>query len=520
MTWEKEVKIIHERRKQAKAQGGVEAVARQHAKKVSTVRERIASVLDNGSFREHGEAAGEAEYDEVTGGLICFTPSNYVVGIGTINGRKVVVGGEDFTVKGGSPNPSGFRKSVYSEDIALKYKLPLIRFHEGGGGSVAGSGGKHTRPSGDPALTRPRFLSMARTLQTAPVVTCAIGPVAGMPAARLCAAHFSVMVEGKAQILIGGPKIVERALGEKLTKEELGGADIHLKNGVVNNGAASEAEAFEQIARFLSYLPNNIWELPPVQASDDSSARCEEGLLSIIPRDRRQPYNIRKLLKLVVDNNSFFELTRRYGSGQITGLARLGGYPVGILANDCYFYAGAMNAEGAQKVRRFVELCDQFHLPIVSFVDEPGFMIGSQSERSGTIRYGAETIMAVMRSRVPWVSIMIRKAYGVAAAAHFGPYGTVFTWPSVEQGPLPVEGGVAVAYAREIAAAPNPNKRRQELEEQMASRQSPFPRSESFSVQELLDPRETRPRLCEWVELIWPTLAQLRSPGGSPAWPV
>ena len=249
--------------------------------------------------------------------------------------------------------------------------------------------------------------------------------------------------------------------------------------------------------------------MPPRESNGDPTDRIEEALLKIIPRDRRQPYNIRQLLKLIVDNDSFFELTRGYGSGQVTGLARLGGCPVGVLANDCHFYAGAMNAQGAQKVRRFVEMCDQFHLPIVSFVDEPGFMIGSQSERSGTIRYGAEAIMTVMRSRVPWVSIMIRKAYGVAAAAHFGPYGTVFTWPSMEQGPLPIEGGVAIAYGREIEAAPDPEARRQELETLLASRQSPFPRSESFSVQELLDPRETRPRLCQWIDLVWPGLKQL-----------
>ncbi|MCH9670927.1 MAG: propionyl-CoA carboxylase [Gammaproteobacteria bacterium] len=519
MTWEKEANEIHRRRELAKSQGGPEAVARQHGKGLSTIRERVDQVLDAGTFREHGEAAGEAEYDDA-GNLVGFTPPNYVVGVGQINGRKVIVGGEDFTVKGGSPNPSGLRKSVYSEDIAIKYKLPLIRFHEGGGGSVGGPGGKRSGPTGDPALSRPRFLSMARALETAPVVTCAIGPVAGMPAARLCASHFAVMAEGVSQVLIGGPKVVERALGETLTKEELGGADIHLRNGVVNNGTKTEAAAFDEIAQFLSYMPSNVWELPPVESATDPVDRVEEKLIGIIPRDRRQPYNIRQLLKLVLDKDSFFEMTRRYGPGQVTGLARLGGFPVGVLANDCHFYAGAMNADGAQKVRRFVELCDQFHLPIVSFVDEPGFMIGSQSERSGTIRYGAETIMSVMRSRVPWVSIMVRKSYGVAAAAHYGPYGTVFTWPSVEQGPLPIEGGVAVAYGREIAAAPDPEARRKELEELLASRQSPFPRSESFSVQELLDPRETRPRLCEWVELVWPSLKALIPPNVAPPWPV
>ena len=509
MSWETEVDGIHQRRALAKEMGGAAGIARQHAKGVSTIRERIDGVLDPGTFREHGEGAGEPEYDDA-GNLTGFTPPNYVVGIGRIEGRAVAVGGEDFSLRGGSPNPSGLRKSLYIEDLALKFKLPLVRFHEGGGGSVAGPSGERKRgPAGDPVLTRPRFISLAETLATVPVVTCGIGPVAGLPAARLCASHFSVMVEPSTQVLIGGPAIVERALGEKLTKEELGGANVHLRNGVVNNGAKDEADAFGQMRRFLDYLPANIWELPPDRPSEDDPSRSEEALLDIVPRNRRKPFDMRRVLSLVLDRESFFEISPRYGRGQITGLARLDGHPVGVLANDGRFYAGAMDADGAQKVRRFVELCDQFHLPIVSFVDEPGFMIGSASERSGTMRHGAEAIVSVMRTQVPWVSVMVRKAYGVAAVAHFGPYATVFSWPSVEQGPLPIEGGVAVAYRRQIAAAPEPEKLRRELEERLRAAQSPFPRSESFSVQELLDPRETRPALCEWLALAKPTLAHL-----------
>ncbi len=520
MSWDAEVKEIHERRALAKAMGGEAGIERQRHKGVSTIRERIDGLLDEHSFREHGEGAGEPEYDD-EGNLVSLTAPNYVVGVGKINGRPVVVGGEDFSLRGGSPNPSGLRKSIYVEDISLKFKLPLIRFHEGGGGSVAGPSGKRNRgPSGDPVLSRPRFISLAQTMSTVPVVTCGIGPVAGLPAARLCAAHFSVMVEPTTQVLIGGPAIVERALGEKLTKQELGGPQIHLRNGVVNNGAKDEAQAFELMGQFLSYMPQNIWELPPEIVSDDDPGRTEEALLNIVPRDRRKPFDMRKALRLILDRDSVFEMSPLYGRGQITALARLDGHPVGVLANDGKFYAGSMDADGAQKVRRFVEMCDQFHLPIVSFVDEPGFMIGSASEKSGTIRYGAEVIVAVMRTRVPWVSVMVRKSYGVAAVAHFGPYATVFSWPSVEQGPLPIEGGVAVAFGREIAAAEDPDTKRRELEERLAAGQSPFPRAESFSVQELLDPRETRPALCEWLSLAKPSLKLLLPPPQARPWPI
>ena len=503
--WRAEVEELHRRRELAKAQGGPEGIARQRRRGLSTIRERIDGLLDPGTFREHGEGAGEPAHDDA-GRLIGFTPPNYVVGAGRIDGRPVVVGGEDFTLRGGSPNASGLRKSIYVEDLALKLKLPLIRFHEGGGGSVTGAGKRG--PAGEPVLTRNRFISMARTLETAPVATAAIGAVAGMPAARLCAAHFSVMTPNS-QVLVGGPALVERAVGERFTKEELGGPDVHLPNGVVHNLAEDEADAFAQVRTFLGYLPSNVWELPPVAACADDTGRTEDALLDIVPRDRRKPFDMRRLVRLVLDEGTWFEMGRRFGPGQITGLARLAGHPVGVLGNDGRHYAGAMTAEGAQKVRRFAELCEQFHLPVVSFVDEPGFMIGRDAERAGTIRHGTEAIMAVMRTRVPWVSVMVRKSYGVAAAAHYGPYGTVFSWPSVEQGALPLEGGVAIAFGREIAAAEDPEARRRELEAEFAARQSPFPRAESFAVQELLDPRETRPALAEWLELVRPSLRLL-----------
>ena len=193
-------------------------------------------------------------------------------------------------------------------------------------------------------------------------------------------------------------------------------------------------------------------------------------------------------------------------------MARLAGRPIGVMANDNRFWAGAMDAAGSQKIRRFVDFCDTFHLPIVSFVDEPGFMIGTESEQAGTIRYGAAAIFAVMQSRVPWASVIVRKAYGVAAAAHFGPGGTVLSWPSAETGALPVEGGVAVAFRRDIAAASDPEARRRELEEQFFAAKSPFPRAEGFGVHDLIDPRRTRPTLCRWVEAVEPLLASQLGP--------
>ena len=223
--------------------------------------------------------------------------------------------------------------------------------------------------------------------------------------------------------------------------------------------------------------------------------------MTIIPEDRRKTYNMRKLLKMVIDKDTFFEMSKKYGSSLITGLGRLNGKTVGILANDCMYYAGAMTAEAALKLRRFVDFVNTFNISVISFVDEPGFMIGPDSEKSGTIRHGTSAISAVMQSEIPWASIIVRKVFGVAGAAHFAPDGYVLSWPSAETGALPVEGGVAIAFKNEIENSNDPDKKRKELEELLAKRSSPFPRSENFSVHELIDPRETRLKLISWLEL-------------------
>ncbi|MDJ0949337.1 MAG: carboxyl transferase domain-containing protein [Alphaproteobacteria bacterium] len=505
MSWRKQVEEIERKRARAQQLGGEDAVKRQHDKGRLTVRERIDALLDQGSFQEIGAGAGAAERDP-SGALTGFTPANFVLGFGKIDGRPCIVGGEDFTSKGGSPNEAGLRKSIYTEELACQYRVPLVRLHEGGGGSVAGTG---SRTVGNPVFTPPRFRSVARALATVPVASAALGPVAGMPAARLVASHFTVMTRETAQVMVAGPAVVERALNRTHRKEELGGAEMHTRNGVVDNLAEDEADALDQIRRFLSYLPQNIWEPAPVLPADDDPDRREEKLLSLVPESRRQGYDMRALIDLVVDRGTFFEMTAGYGRGQITGLARLNGQPVGVFANDCMVYAGAMTAAGSQKVRRFVSMCETFHLPVVALVDEPGFMIGLEAERAGTIRYGVEAALAVADCTVPWASVIVRKSFGVAALAHYGPGAFVLAWPSAEIGAVPAEGGVAVAFGREIAAADDPEARRVALEAAMASQQSSVPRAESFSVHELIDPRETRPALCRWVERVQPLLRAL-----------
>ncbi len=514
MSWQKEADELARKRALAREQGGAEAVARQHGKGRLTIRERIAAMLDEGSFRELGAAAGEAQRDE-EGTLTGFAPANFVLGFGKVQGCRCVVGGEDFTLAGGSPNEAGLRKSIYAEHLAVTHRVPLIRLHEGAGGSVTGPGSKI---AGQPVYAPPRFQSVGEAMATVPVATAALGAVAGLPASRLVASHFSVMTENSL-VLVAGPALVARALGKRPSKEALGGPQVHARNGTVDNLAPDEEAAFAEIRRFLSYLPANVWEPLPRTPADDPPDRRAEELIEIVPRNRRRLYDMRKVIALVLDEGSFFEIGRLYGQGVITGFARLSGHPVGVFANDCWHLAGAMTAAGAQKTRRFIELCDTFHVPVLSLVDEPGFMIGAEAEQAATIRFGTAAVLAAAGCSVPWASVIVRKCHGVAAVAHFGPDAYVLAWPSAEMGALPVEGGVAVAFGRKIAEADDPAAERERLEAEMLARQSPEPRAETFSIHEVIDPRETRPLLCEWIERVQPLLPPLAGPRRFPVRP-
>jgi acetyl-CoA carboxylase carboxyltransferase component len=268
---------------------------------------------------------------------------------------------------------------------------------------------------------------------------------------------------------------------------------------MVDNVAEDEADALRQAQRFLSYLPSHRGELAPRFEIGDRPNRCEEALLEIVPRARRRAYKMRSLIRLVVDEGSFFEMGAGWGRNQIAGLARLDGFPAGVIANDCHHAGGSMTADGAAKLRRFIELCDLFHLPIVSFIDEPGFAIGREAEAAATLRAGMNTMFTALQSRVPWFACVVRRSYGVAQGIHLGPGATVVAWPSAMSGALPVESGVALAFRREIESADDPEARRIELEEEMARAQSILPRAEELGVHDLIDPRHTRPVVCEWI---------------------
>lgn len=505
MSWQDEVEAIEKRRELAKEHGGAEAVAQHRERGRLPVRERINALIDPGSLREHGSVSGVGEEDD-TGALKSFGPANVVTGVAKIDGRPVVVCGDDFTIGGAAYSAVGIKKGIYGDELAARLRLPMVRLLEGGGAKISGALGAKGRSGYDLTNASPSNVVMAKTLSTAPVVCAALGPVAGFPAARLVASHLSIMTRDTAHVMIGGPVLVERATGERLDKAALGGADVHLRSGVVDNAAEDEADVWRQTRAFLGYLPTNVDERAPVIDTGDPRDRREEMLLSVVPRERRRVYKMRRIIDSVVDRDSFFEMAPLYGRSTITGLARLEGRSVGVFANDPYFLGGSMSASSARKLRRFIEMCDLFNLPIVTFVDQPGFLIGSEGEQTATIRFGVETLLSAMQSRVPWASVIVRKSFGVAAGIHLGPGGMTFAWPSAEFGAMPIEGGVALAYRRELAEAEDPEARRREIEDELAMAQSVFPRAEEFGVHELIDPRTTRPALCDWLDSVEPAL--------------
>ncbi len=502
MSWQPELDDIARRRAMAAELGGAERVARHRANGRLTVRERIDLLVDEGSFQEFGSITGVPEYDEA-GALRHLLPTNVVCGLARIGGRQVFVTGDDFTVRGGA-NDGGLRdKFVFAETFARRWRLPLVRLVDGtgGGGSV-----KHLETQGRTYLPDvPQFTAMADALAEIPVVALGLGSVAGMGAARVCASHYSQMVTGTSQLFAAGPPVVERT-GEQVDKETLGGASIHAANGTIDDRVAEEAEAFARARSFLSYLPSSVHEAPGRAPCDDPVGRREERLISAIPRNERQVYKIRPILDAVFDVGSVFETGRGWGKSVVTALARLDGWPVAVLASDPYHYGGAWTADACRKAVRLTDLAQTFHLPVVHFVDIPGFLIGTQAEQSGIMRAGSQALVAIRQNRTPWCAIMIRKAFGMAALTQRnGSEAFVrYAWPSAQWGSLPIAGGVQAAYRRDIEASDDPDRTRAEIEARLAKFQSPIRTAEAFGIEEIIDPRDTRRMLCEFAAMAAP----------------
>jgi propionyl-CoA carboxylase beta chain len=401
---------------------------------------------------------------------------------------------------------------VLAEKIAHDYRMPLVRLVDGTGG-----GGSVKMLEKDPRTyipETPGWEWVVANLASVPVVSLALGPCAGLGAGRVAASHYSLMVKGLSQVFVAGPPVA-KAIGEEIDKERLGGWEIQARNGVVDDAVDTEEQAFAAAGRFLSFLPASIDDLPQRSRPTDPVDRRDPGLVSIVPRDRRVPYKMRRVLDGVLDRDTFFEMGRDWGRGVITGLARLDGYPVAVLAGDPMFLAGAWTPDACRKIIRFVDLAQTFHLPLVHFVDCPGFAVGARHEKGAVVRLGVQAMAAIYQARIPICAVVVRQAYGLAGSAMFNPTRAKmrFCWPSGDWGSLPMDGGVEAAFKRELESCPHPEERLAELKAWMEGLRSPFRTAEAFYAEEIIDPCDTRPRICEWAGLAQRTLER-----GASAW--
>ena len=509
MTWQKELEELRQREKLAEQMGGEAKVARQHARGKMDARARLAALCDDGSFREIGKISGKGSYD-AEGNLEGVLPAPFLFGKATIHGRPVVATADDFTIRGGAADAGIKRKMVQAERMAHELKLPIIRMIDGTGGGGSVKTLEQIGATYIPAV--PGWSDVVQNLDTVPVVALALGPTAGLGAARIVASHYSIMVRGLSQMFAAGPAVVDglgasykSAADHQQAKEELGGSNIHTRNGVVDDEVSSEAEAFARARHFLSFMPEYAGHAARRAECSDPVDRREEELLSLVPRDPKQVYSMRRCMDMLFDQGTVFEIGRMWGRAAITALARLDGWPVAVVASDPSFLGGSWEAKTSEKVERFVKLADQFRLPIVHLVDNPGFMIGREAEMAGTIRYGVQAMNAIYRATVPLASIVMRRAYGIAGSAmsNADRYQYRYCWPSGDWGSLPIAGGLEVAYKSELEAANDPEAELEKIKARLEKVTSPFRSAELFNVEDIIDPRDTRPLLCEFADIAW-----------------
>lgn len=483
-----QLRELEDRRKLALEMGGSDRVERQHQNGKLTVRERLDLLLDPGSFLELGMLATQ-QSDRVQMDRKYTAADGLIVGYGRIDGREVMVGAEDFTVMGGSEGRVGMQKRNRMLEIALTRQLPVIWLLDGVGART----GESLRGSW---VGGGFFITMSQLSGRVPQIGVVLGPCAGGPALMAPLLDFLIMVEGISMLAAGGPPIVEAATGEKISKEELGGSKVHCQiSGVADNEVPSEEAAFQMVRRYLSYFPANSNHLPPLQAESVVVPPPDGDILDLIPASSKRAYDMRKVLELIVDRDSMLEIKPEFAQNMITTLARIDGHPVGILANQPLVRAGCIDADAADKATHFIQLCDAFHIPLIFFADVPGVLTGKQAEREGTLRRGLRVAWAMGQCSVPMISIVVRKCFGMGGAAMCGKdMGAVLTlgWTTAEFGTMPLGGAIRAAHRRELELG---LVQLEDLEESYMTYNDVYGPAESFQIDDIIDPNETRQRV-------------------------
>jgi acetyl-CoA carboxylase carboxyltransferase component len=490
---------IDEKEEKIKAGGGEKRVKAQHEKGKLTARERIDLLLDKDSFVEL-DLLVEHRCNNFGMDKVEAPGEGVVTGYGTINERLIYVFAQDFTVIGGSLGEMHAKKISKVLDMAMKMGAPCIGINDSGGARIQ---------EGVDSLSGYGQLFYRNTIASGviPQISIIVGPAAGGAVYSPAIMDFVFMVKNVGIMHITGPAVIKAVTGEVVTSEKLGGAMTHNReSGVAHFAAENEEEVYQMVRKMMGYLPSNNMETPPSIECKDDPNRMEEALLNIIPTDPNKPYEMKDVIKLIVDDGDFFESHRYYATNMLTGFARLNGQSIGIIANQPRVLAGCLDINASDKAARFVRFCDAFNIPILTFVDVPGFLPGTAQEYGGIIRHGAKLLYAYSEATVPKITLIVRKSYGgayLAMCAKDLRADQVIAWPTAEIAVMGSQGAANIIFRKEIAKADNPEKVRQEkIDEFQLKFSNPYEAAKRGYVDMVIDPRETRPRLITTFEML------------------
>ncbi len=499
MSHHNKIQDLRQRKAKSHQGGGEERIAAQHARGRLTARERIDLLLDKASFREI-DAFAEHRTNEFGLDRQKYLGDGVVTGWGTIDGRLVYVYSQDFTVFGGSLGEVHAEKICKLLDMALKNGAPVIGLNDSGGARIQ---------EGVVSLGGYADIFLRNTLASGviPQLSAIMGPCAGGAVYSPALTDFIFMVRNSSYMFVTGPEVVKAVTHEEVSFEDLGGAGIHSEiSGVCHIATDTEADTLYLLRKLLTYLPQNNMEDPPFVPSTDDPLRMAEELDSLVPDDPSKPYNIKDAIQLIVDDGQFFEIHENYAQNIVVGFSRLGGHSVGIVANQPAVLAGVLDIDSSAKAARFVRFCDAFNIPIITFVDVPGFLPGTDQEHGGIIRHGAKLLFAYCEATVPKLTVVTRKAYGgaydVMSSKHIR--GDVnLAWPMAEIAVMGPEGAVNIIFRKELAQSEDIERRRAELVSDYREKFSnPYIAASRGFIDDVIEPRETRPRLVNALEMV------------------
>jgi len=489
---------LHERRRKAEQGGGPEKIEKQHERQKLTARERLALLIDEGTWTELG-IHGRPHFSQRAMDGVDAPADGVVTGYGKVDGRLVAVCAYDFTVMAGSMGMTGELKVARLRDLALSKRIPFVWLLDSAGARIQEAVGSLFAGSGH--LFREEVVMSG----VIPQVAALMGPCAAGTAYIPGLADFVPMVKGRGSMALAGPYLVKAVTGEDVSQEELGGSRVHCrKSGVADLEVKSDEECIERVKQYLSFFPSNCEQPPPVGPVSDPVDRMDEELLDVLPESNRKPYDMYDVIRRIVDDGEWFDIKPQFAKTIITCLARMGGRPVGIVASQPKQLGGILENDSADKAARFINLCDAFGIPLLFLQDVPGFMVGTKVEQAGIIRHGAKMLYAVSRATVPKITVVIRKAYGagyyVMCGKAYEP-DLIVAWPTAEISVMGAEGAVNIIMRRAIEEAEDPDAKRAELVENFQKIIDPYIAAGNAMIDDVIDPRETRPVVIRALEM-------------------